>query len=202
MELKQSLDNSRVPIVELSKVAKQLFKPPMFKRLWVEDPQFGTTFISGVDAYRLSYINPRYVSRRTPNYREFILEKGSVIFQAAGQIYGLFGRPLLVWDWLEGAFCADDMYRIVPNRMEDGAYLYLYLRSEFGQVEIKRQASGNSIPRVWDPQMNQVKVPWPEQHERDSLAALVMEAHELMGEARLAESRGVEIVEDAVEGAD
>jgi len=98
------------------------FKPPMFKRLWVADSTYGPQFVSGNDAYRFEAEELRYVSVKTPHFDEFILKRGWVVFQAAGQIYGLFGQPLLVVGWLENLFCADDVYRLVPHNELDGAF--------------------------------------------------------------------------------
>ena len=141
----------------------------------------------------------RYVSIRTPNFDEFIVKRGWVIFQAAGQIYGLFGRPLFVSGWLEDLFCADDLYRIVPNSEEDGAYIYLFLRTPHGQSLIKRQASGNSIPRVWDPHMEQFELPWPNEAIRRQLARPVIVAHSKIDEALTLQKQAITLVERTIE---
>jgi type I restriction enzyme S subunit len=171
----------------------------MFKRLWVDGPQEGVQFVSGNDAYNLKDDEPRYVSRRTPGISEFIIRKGWLTFQAAGQIYGLFARPLYVHGWLEDLFCADDMYRIVPFEPEDGAYLFTFFRTPLGEVLLKRQSAGNSIPRVWDPQMNQVIVPWPKKKERDEFGTMIITAHAKRAEALEKEQRAVRLVEQAIE---
>src|SRR5690606_24210651 len=118
----------------LSEVVQRLFKPPIFKRLWVDDARHGRQFVSGSDAYRYSAEVVRFVSYKTPNFDEFILKRGWLIFQAAGQVYGLFGRPIFVSGWLEDIFCADDVYRIIPHSIEDGAYLFAFFKTPHGQV--------------------------------------------------------------------
>ena len=140
----------------------------------------------------------RYVSPRTPNFDEFIVRKGWLIFQAAGQIYGLFARPLFVHGWLDGLFCADDMYRVVPKHPEDGGYLFAFFRTKVGEILIKRQSAGNSIPRVWDPQMKQVLVPWPDEQDRRRFGKAIIDAHEKQFRALQAEERAVQMTEDAL----
>src|SRR5262249_45944633 len=151
---------------------------------WVDNGDYGRQFVSGTDAYRFQAEHIRYVSSRTPNFDKFILKEGMVIFQAAGQIGGLFGRPLLVAGWLEGLFAADDLYRLVPQTLEDGAYLYGLFRTLNGQVLLKRQACGNSIPRIWDPQIKDVSVPWPDEDVRAELGEEYLLAHRRLEEAR------------------
>lgn len=199
VEANEALSHCPVPVRQLADVTKRLFKPPMFKRLWVNDPHEGTQFVSRNDAYRFKADDLRYVSFRTPSLEAFIVRGGWLIFQAAGQIYGLFARPLFVHGWLNGLFVADDMYRVVPNEAEDGAYLFAFFRTEVGQVLIKRQSAGNSIPRVWDPQMTQVQVPWPEKADRHRYGAQMISAHEKMFQALQNDARAVQLLESAIE---
>ena len=199
VEADAAVEKCSAPSRRLADVTKRLFKPPMFKRLRVDDPQSGAQFVSGIDAYKFKSEDVRYVSYRTPNFDEFILHKGWLIFQAAGQIYGLFARPLFVQGWLEGLFCADDMYRVVPHEPEDGAYLFAFFRTKVGEVLIKRQSAGNSIPRVWDPQMNQVVVPWPDRKDRQQFGAEIIAAHEMQFRALKKEESAVHLVETSIE---
>lgn len=193
------LDESPFPVENLPDVVERFFKPPIFKRLWVDSSEHGRLFVSGNDIYRYQPEEPRYVSRRTPRFDEFLLKKGWVVFQAAGQIYGLFGRPLFINGWLEGAFCADDVFRIVPHNDTDGAFLYLFFRTQAGQALIKRQASGNSIPRVWEPHVARLRVLWPKPEVREKFAAPVIEANEAIEVARQAEAKAIRLVEQRIQ---
>ncbi|MDA3788906.1 MAG: restriction endonuclease subunit S [Desulfobacula sp.] len=193
-----AVKNGKFPAEKLPSVTDRLFKPSIFKRIWVENPEYGRQFISGSDAYLYEANELRYVSYRTPNFNNFIVKKGWVIFQAAGQIYGLFGSPIYVSGWQENIFCADDLYRIVPKNEIDGAYIYLFLRTPHGKILIKRQASGNSIPRVWDPHMMNFKIPWPSLEIRERFAAPVRKAHDQISEALTLQRQAIELVEEAI----
>lgn len=197
----EAIERGTHPVRQLSSVLRRYFKPPMFKRLWVDSPEYGRQFISGIDAYRFQAESVRFVSNKTPNFDEFILEEGSVIFQAAGQIYGLFGTPLLVSGWLVGLFAADDLYRLVPQTPEDGGYLFAYLRTPVGQLLLKRQACGNSIPRVWDPHIRDMTLPWPDASLRKQVGKAVIDAHADLERARVAENEAIALVERAIEKA-
>ncbi|WP_175899393.1 methylation-associated defense system restriction endonuclease subunit S MAD5 [Burkholderia vietnamiensis] len=200
LSAEEMLDNSPLGVAPLHSVVKRFFKPPIFKRLWVDSEEHGRLFVSGNDIYRYQPEEPRYVSRRTPKFDEFVLKRGMVIFQAAGQIYGIFGRPLYVSGWLEGAFCADDVFRITPFTEVDGAFLYLFLRTKVGEALIKRQACGNSIPRVWEPHISKLRVLWPEQPVREIFAKPVIEAHEMIEQARQAELKAIALLEQKIKG--
>jgi type I restriction enzyme, S subunit len=201
IEVDSALRMGSYQVLPLTDVLKSYFKPPIFKRIWVDYPEYGRLFVSGNTAYHLAPEEPRYVSHRTPNFDAFIVKRGWLIFQAAGQIYGIFGQPLFVIGWLENAFCADDLYRLVPYTEVDGAYLYLFFGTDYGQILIKRQACGNSIPRVWDPHIMQLEVPWPDEETRAELGSLVIKAQEKMEIARLKQNVAISLVEQAIEGA-
>lgn len=190
---------SRAKHAPLCDVVKRYFKPPMFKRLWVDSTQYGCQFISGNDAYRYQAESDRFVSFKTPHFQEFLLEEGTVIFQAAGQIYGLFGQPIFVSGWLNGVFGADDLYRLVPYTMNDGGFLYAFFKTAVGQILLKRQACGNSIPRVWDPHIRDTIVPWPDQLIRDDIGERVIGAHKKIERARVSEAEAIALVEAAIE---
>ena len=197
----RAINSGTAPVRPLAKVLKRYFKPPMFKRLWVGGPAFGCQFVSGTDAYRYQAESLRFVSFGTPRLEEFIVEKTWVIFQAAGQIYGLFGKPLFVFGWLDGLFCADDLYRLVPHDEVDGAYIYAFLRTPHGEALLKRQACGNSIPRVWDPAILEMQIPWPGRGLRERISSEVLQAHEAMESARHNENEAIALVEQTIEEA-
>jgi len=201
MEVESQLASCAARVAPMPEVLVGYFKPPMFKRLWVTAPEYGRQFVSGNDAYRFEAEELRYVSTKTQNFDQFIVHRGWVIFQAAGQIYGLFGQPLFVRGWLEQIFCADDMYRLVPHNEVDGAYLFTFLKTPHGQVLLKRQASGNSIPRVWDPHVRDMRIPWPSERIRENIARPILLAHEDIETARSKEKRAVALVEKAIEEA-
>lgn len=201
MEVDSQFASCGVPVAPMTEVLANYFKPPMFKRLWVNDPEYGRQFVSGNDAYRFEAEELRYVSIKTPNFEEFILKRGWIVFQAAGQIYGLFAQPLFVNGWLEDIFCADDMYRLVPHNEIDGAYLFAFLKTPYGQVLLKRQASGNSIPRVWDPHVRDIRIPWPSEMVREDAALPILRAHADIEAARVKEKKAIALVEMSIEGA-
>ena len=198
IEAESLISSSPHDVKKLVEVVNYYFKPPLFKRLWVDSPEYGRQFVSGIDAYRYQAEEVRYVSRKTPNFDQFILKKGWLVFQAAGQIYGLFGQPLYVHGWLENIFCADDIYRIVPHNEHDGAYLYAFFRTQHGQALLKRQACGNSIPRVWDPHMRRINVVWPDEDLRHEIAKEVIEIHEKIEKARILENQAIQMTNEAI----
>lgn len=79
--------------------------------------------------------------------------------------------------------------------------MFAYLRTPVGQLLLKRQACGNSIPRVWDPHIRDMTLPWPDDSLRKQVGKAVIDAHADLERARVAENEAVALVEHAIEEA-
>ncbi len=182
------------------KVTRKLFKPNIFKRAWVESRKYGPAFVSGNDIYRMNPAPNRFVSSNSSGIENYLLKKGTVVFQAAGQLNGIFGFPVVVNSHLDGMFCADDVFRVVPHSESDAGYIYAYLRTNYGQRLLKRQAYGYSIPRVVAEHVGQIVIPWASEEIRMKVGAPVMNAWEDLAQAIKIENQAVSLVEEAIEG--
>lgn len=181
------------------RVTKTVFKPSIFKRMWVGSPKYGVPFVSGNDIYRIDPTPERYVSHKSSNFEDYILKEGWVVFQGAGQLNGIFGWPLLINSLTDGMFCADDIFRIVSYSKADAGYIYAYLRTEYGQRLLKRQAYGYSIPRVVAQHVSQILIPWPAENIRAEIGRPVYEAWKALANAAQSEREAINIVETKIE---
>jgi type I restriction enzyme, S subunit len=195
-KLKQA--NCEVLPLGSKNVTKNLFKPPIFKRMWVESQEYGPPFVSGNDIYRIAPAPERFVSKKFKDLESYLLRKGWVVFQAAGQLNGVFGWPIIVNSHLDSMFCADDVFRVVPHSDSDAGFIYAYLRTNYGQRLLKRQAYGYSIPRVVAEHVEQVLIPWPDEHVRRVIGSKVVQAWEDLATAIQIEANAVQIVEEAI----
>ncbi|AFW95697.1 MULTISPECIES: type I restriction-modification system subunit S [Nostocales] len=201
LEAEKAITKAKCDILTLahSSVNQNLFKPNIFKRQWVESENYGPAFVSGNDIYRMSPSPERFVSKKSKDIETYLLKKGWIVFQAAGQLNGIFGWPILVNSHLDGMFCADDVFRLVPHNEADAGYIYAYLRSNYGQRLLKRQAYGYSIPRVVSEHVEQVIIPWPDEKTRQSIGQPVFNAWEDLAKAIQIEAQAVKIVESSID---
>ncbi|MBD1897908.1 restriction endonuclease subunit S [Coleofasciculus sp. FACHB-129] len=201
LEAEKAITKANCDILTLahSSVTQNLFKPNIFKRQWVDSENYGPAFVSGNDIYRISPSPERFVSKKSKDIETYLLKKGWIVFQAAGQLNGIFGWPILVNSHLDGMFCADDVFRLVPHNEADAGYIYAYLRSNYGQRLLKRQAYGYSIPRVVSEHVEQVIIPWPDEKTRQSIGQPVFNAWEDLAQAIQIEAQAVQIVENTIE---
>ncbi|MFN6461035.1 MAG: methylation-associated defense system restriction endonuclease subunit S MAD5 [Nostoc sp. DedVER02] len=201
LEAEKAITKANCDILTLahSSVTQNLFKPNIFKRQWVESENYGPAFVSGNDIYRMSPSPERFVSKKSKDIETYLLKKGWIVFQAAGQLNGIFGWPILVNSHLDGMFCADDVFRLVPHNEVDAGYIYAYFRSNYGQRLLKRQAYGYSIPRVVSEHVEQVIIPWPDEKTRQSIGQPVFNAWEDLAKAIEIEAQAVKIVESTID---
>ncbi|RCJ29559.1 hypothetical protein A6769_35500 [Nostoc punctiforme NIES-2108] len=201
LEVEKAITKANCDILTLAhrSVTQNLFKPNIFKRQWVESENYGPAFVSGNDIYRMSPSPERFVSKKSKDIETYLLKKGWIVFQAAGQLNGIFGWPILVNSHLDGMFCADDVFRLVPHNQSDAGYIYAYLRSNYGQRLLKRQAYGYSIPRVVYEHVEQVLIPWPDEKTRQSIGQPVFNAWEDLSKAIQIEAQAVKIVESTID---
>jgi type I restriction enzyme S subunit len=199
-EAEAGIRNAECKVLPLHdrEVTKKLFKPNIFKRSWVDSSEYGPAFVSGNNIYRMNPAPDRYVSKDSTDIKSYLLKEGMVVFQAAGQLNGLFGWPVLVNSYLEGMFCSDDVFRIVPPSKTDAGFIYAYLRTNYAQRLLKRQAYGYSIPRVVAEHVGQVLIPWPDEQVRHRIGNSVVRAWDEFAKAITVESNAISLVEHAI----
>ena len=201
IEAETGIKRAKYKVLSLhnSEVSEKLFKPNIFKRNWVDSSEYGPAFVSGNNIYRMNPAPDRYVSNDSADLQSYLLKEGTVVFQAAGQLNGLFGWPVYVNSYLDGMFCSDDVFRVVPHSKLDAGFIYAYLRTNFGQRLLKRQAYGYSIPRVVAEHVGQVLIPWPDEDVRHDIGRPVVEAWEDIARAIKVEEDAISLVERAIE---
>jgi type I restriction enzyme S subunit len=177
-----------------------VFIPGFFKRLHVEDPQFGYPYLTGADTYALRPEVSRYLSRRVAEEKCLVVRKGMILIQDSGQLGGLIGRSVFVGEYLDGFACTNNMVRITTKDQVDAGYLFAVLASDYGTRLVTRSAAGSSIPHLDEKRMRRLCIPWAKLPTRKEVGQLVMAAHKLRDDGRRLEAEARALVERAIEG--
>lgn len=167
---------SRVEMRALGAVTAQIFNPPIFKRIRVED---GVPYLLGAEVYDAHPRASTRIARRTPNLDQYFLRRDMIVFEDAGQRYGLLGTPVYIGRTLAGCTATNNMTRIVSHSTEDAGYLFALLNSDYGRRLILRESYGTSLPHILPKHVADTRIPWPDEIERASVAKEVLEAIEL-----------------------
>src|SRR5690606_22668234 len=89
---------------ELGNVA-DVWIPNIFKRLYVDDPAFGSPYFTGKEIYELAPTTDLSLKREVAENNRLLLSPGMILIQDSGQVSGLIGRPVMVGKHLNGAAC-------------------------------------------------------------------------------------------------
>ena len=191
----KSLEGYSGDIVQATEVGFGFYNPPLFKRMFAKQ---GYPYMSGVDFYNLRPNTDRYLSPNQTNIDLYIVKKGMILMQNAGQRYGLITTPIMVTKDLEGVAVTSDVIRINhPDVIENGFICALF-GSGFGRRLALRYSYGTSIPRLDVPEFSKIKIPWPKPQVRRSIGEMVVDAYKKLERANELEDHAQSIIEQSL----
>lgn len=184
----------------LSDLAR-VFTPGIFKRRYVDAPEFGYPYFSGTELFQLDASPRGFLAKKWRGIEEYRVHTGWLLIQDAGQIGGLIGTMVRVPPHFDGSVVSNHLMRIATQDLEVAAFLFAVLTSACGYRAIVRNAFGSSIPQLDPKHIGKLTIPWPSASLRADVAAEVLHAWKLEDEAVGREREGVALVERAIEEA-
>lgn len=182
----------------LNEVAR-VFTPGIFKRLHVEDPNYGYPYFSGTELFQYDPEPRGHLSRRAPKIGDYIVRLNWLLIQDAGQLEGLIGRLVRVTPLVDNSVVSNHLMRIATETVEISAYLSVILSSPHGYRAITRNAFGSSIPQLDPAHIGALRIPWPSSAIRQQIAAPVLAAWKLEDEASASVRSATKKIENAIE---
>ena len=93
---------------------------------------------------------------------------------------------------------SQDVMRVIPDPTQVfPGFLYAFLASPFGQVQIMQRGYGSIIPRLREFQFHSIAVRVPDDRG-EAIHDTVVRAFDLRAEARASEDRAISLLEDSV----
>lgn len=182
----------------LSDLAR-VFTPGIFKRRYVDTPEYGYPYFSGTELFQLDASPRGYLAKKWSGIEEYRVSTGWLLIQDAGQIGGLIGTMVRVPPYFDGSVVSNHLMRIAVADPEVAAFLFALLTSSYGYRAIVRNAFGSSIPQLDPKHIGKLTIPWPSEFMRAEVASEVLLAWKLEDEAVGREREGVALVERAIE---
>lgn len=142
----------------VGQMAKSVIEPPRFKRIRVNDsdygiPFFGTTALMWADPVPVYYII---------NAEQYQIDEKTLLVPRSGQLNGIIGHVVLPHGQLVGGAVTEDAIRIVTDSPTGTGYLFIALSSEYGKRQLKARAFGSSIPHLDVRMVRRVIIPKPD----------------------------------------
>lgn len=191
----EKLKESKHPVSTLSdrELIEKVFIPGRFKRIYVSK-EFGIPFLSGKNIVQMQPEDLKYLSRsKTKNLDNYIIKKDWILITCSGTI----GRTALVTSEWNGWSATQHILRVVPKNINTG-YLYVFLSSDYGQVQIKRFIHGSVVDEITDRQIKQVVISIPDSDIQKQIGEKAQKAFELRDKANEIEEKAIEFLENKI----
>ena len=127
------------------------------KRHWVEDPRYGTPFLSSTDILRADLTHCSLISNKAVKGNpRLIIREGWTLITRAGTV----GRMAYSRPDMDGMACTEDVLRVVPDRaIVPSGYLFAFLNGKFGLPLVTSGTYGAIIQHIEPEHLADLPVP-------------------------------------------
>jgi type I restriction enzyme S subunit len=181
---------------ELISVVSAVRRSAMRQRVYVEEPSQGYPLIGGKQMMQTRPSDVNYVSRLlTRGIERERVHRGWTLVTCSGTL----GRVQFVHRNFEEFVPSEHCMRIVPNEAEaKPGFIYAFLASPYGQIQLAQRAYGSVIPELRDFQFHSIAVAVPTDRG-EGIHELVVRAFDCRADARDLEDGAIQLFETAIE---
>jgi type I restriction enzyme S subunit len=192
----------RISLIQHHKMSEvvDVVKPGMFKRIKVDSAEWGYGFITGSELFSNSPKPIYYVSPKTPNIQDCILDAYWLLIQAFGQIGGLIGRCMMTTPSLARCAATDLQIQLRFKKPFEAGYVCTFLTTFAGYRLLARTPIGGSIPHIHPQSVSDLIIPWPDESIRRKYGEPMVDAWLMRDKAVQLEDEARSKVETLIEG--
>jgi hypothetical protein len=136
-----------------------IFRGPIFRRAYVEDPALGLPYVSPNDLDRVFVEPSGFLSRSLPAdlLEALELHERYTLVTCSGMS---LGKALLVRKDMQGLIASHDLIRIeASDRKVPQGYLYAFLAGRHGRTAIRKQTYGGSVKHIEPEHLLELGIP-------------------------------------------
>lgn len=185
--------------VTVGELANRVFWPPMFKRIRVEDPQYGVPFFGTAALMRADPDASYLLSRRTSGFQDLFVDQTTVLVPASGQLNGIIGHAMLPHGGVVGGSVTHHAIRLFCRDETVAGYLVACLSSEYARRQLKARAYGSSIPSLDESRVAEVMLPRLDETQMEVLGHRAFAARTARHDAVYREREARALVEHWIE---
>jgi type I restriction enzyme S subunit len=181
---------------KVSGVVGGIFRSSLRARNYVDDSDAGVPMIGGKQLMQIRPAEIKYLSKVLT--RQLATERivaGTTLVTCGGTV----GRTLFAHRNYEQWVASEHIMRLIPDaeRIAPG-YLYAFLASPYGQIQVEALMHGSVIPQIRDFEFGSIAISLP----RDRGAAihdLVVQAFDSRADAKVLEDEGIDLFMTAID---
>ena len=168
-EIRRSLES--MGGLELDQYAEIIKPAGRYKTRYVEK-EYGVPILSGTQALQATPIKLQHIAEGTLHEASrYSLRTGTIVFQADGRAEEGLGFPAVVTPDRDGWFASGHVGRLVPKKGIDSGWLYLAVRSDCVQAQLRALACGSVVDALYEEDIRRVVLPPPESDATGVLGA-------------------------------
>lgn len=175
--------------IKTIKEVANVFMGPRFKRNYVESTH-GVPFLSGKNIVQIRPEPKHLANVDMAELQDLIINAGWTLITRSGTV----GRTCFVWNNFESWTATEDIIRVAPMDQIDKGYLFAFLASQYGYLQIMRFKHGSVIDHVTPEQVETILIPIPSEFAQKEIGDMVRKAYELRAEAIRREDEAQEIL--------
>lgn len=181
---------------ELETIVTGVRRSALRQRTYVDGAVQGIPLIGGKQMMQVRPSDISYISKAmTRGIERERVYRGWTLVTCSGTL----GRVQFVHRNFEDFIPSEHCMRIIPNEIEAKAgFIYAFLASPYGQVQLAQLSYGSVIPELRDFQFNSIAVALPSDHGK-SIHKVVVRAFDCRADALALEDDAIRLFETAVE---
>lgn len=180
---------------ELGAVISGVRNSGLRKRVYVDDPSLGVPLLGGKQLMQVRPHDVKLLSKALTRNLQSEIVQGEWTLVSSG---GTLGRTLFVHRNLEGASVSQDVMRVIPDaELAYPGFIYAFLASPYGQIQIQQRGYGSVIPRLRDFQFNSIAIRLP-RDKGESIHHKVVQAFDARADAKAKEDSALKLFMSAL----
>lgn len=161
VEIRHALESLKTKSPQLSDLVDQnaggIYHAGRYKRIWVDDPQHGTPFLSSRDILQSDLSKLSLISNKSVvSNRKLTIRKNQILITRSGTV----GRMSFVNHVMDGMACTEHVIKVSPDAtLIPPGYLYSFLGSKYGVPQIVSGTYGAVVRHIEPDHIEHLPVP-------------------------------------------
>jgi len=185
----RTLNDSHFEKKRLGEIPGNVFYPGRFKRVYADNLDDGTPFLTASQTQHFRPQSDKYLSKISESHDECLVEPNWLLITRSGSV----GRIAIVDERLSGFVITDDLIRIALNDFPVG-YLFTYLSSWIGQALITKDQYGSAIKHLEPHHLESIDIPIIDENTVDQINSIILESVNLRADANGLIDKSIELI--------
>lgn len=182
VEIIKSKDKKIVKKLKDKSVVSDIINPPRSSRIYV-DSDVGIPYYSGANLSQFCKSGLKYLARIHKQINEVKVKRGWTLITRVGTT----GVAYFVDDLKDGTCVSDNILRIIPSEDIIPEYLFLFLKSDYGKVQLHKIKTGSVQDYIPEEYVNDIWILIPNKKIQEKIAEKVKKAFQLRKRAEMIE---------------